>query len=57
MIADPSVLILDGTKLIFNLNFYIIKTKIEPTSGLDSFTAYLIIKLLRDLAKKCFFSN
>ena len=51
LVANPSVLILDGISKI-GIFFLIISFKKEPTSGLDSFTAFLIVKILRNLAEK-----
>ena len=52
LITDPSLLFLDGkstsaklTDVLFVSNF------LEPTSGLDSFTAFVIIKLLKQYAQ------
>lgn len=49
LITDPSLLFLDG-KLLF---FIVLLTSlhIEPTSGLDSFTAFVIVKLLKQYAQ------
>ena len=46
MITNPSLLFLDGIIYIY------IYIYIEPTSGLDSFTAYTIISLLTKLAAR-----
>ena len=52
LVANPSVLILDGISKI-GIFFIIINIfKKEPTSGLDSFTAFLIVKILKNLAEK-----
>src|SRR5689334_4806390 len=52
LITDPSLLFLDGKNFLFRITLRLILVLcVEPTSGLDSFTAFVIIKLLKQYAQ------
>lgn len=48
LITDPGLILLDGIILNFYIYYLLF---LEPTSGLDSFTAFLIVKVLKKFAK------